>query len=546
MQEEMNVDQSVTVRRTVLVFKQKLPQLIIVLFSVLLALGMYYHEMWRDELDIYGRIGLNGYVKYSEHDYSYLVYNLLMKAFLWVNGSQMMYQFYHYVIIVAAIFLLNKYSPFSLFEKFFLTFSYFLFFEYGILSRYYGFLILMLFLIMYLLSRKRVNYYLIIIPLIVLANHSINSFIIILPLFVFIVNKLIEKFKKNTLTKSLLISYVGVFLFFIFMGVIYVVFTYGQKSRWDGVANAPFFMTIRTIWNSFIPLPEFTSGASFWNTNYFSFPDIYPMNYDVSNYLTTQNIVLSISSIFIFIIILIKFSNKPVVFWIFFGNCILLLLFLHTAKFYYIRHQGLLFIVFIYCYWLYHIADEGIHIPILNKIKLDRLQKLKIGIIFKPMISLFLIMQFVSSCYAFYKDVKYKFTLSHETAKFIKTNKLETDHEFVGFIDFAAQTIAINLKKKTYFPQSNSIDYVWNPFDKNYKQNISISEVLDACINYSEIQKTKVILILNFPLMDNHQTELSNAMLTENSSIALLKSFTGDIIQTDEQFWLYEVRKIEN
>ena len=45
-------------------FKNKIPYLFIALFSVLLAIGMFYHEMWRDELDIYGRIALNGTLKY--------------------------------------------------------------------------------------------------------------------------------------------------------------------------------------------------------------------------------------------------------------------------------------------------------------------------------------------------------------------------------------------------------------------------------------------------------------------------------------------------
>lgn len=539
---ENDINQKVATPRNQNVFIQKLPYYIIILFSLLLAIGMYYHELWRDELEIYGKVAFLG--KINIGDYNYLVYNFLLKVFLWVNESQTMYQFYHYLIIVSAIFLLNKYSPFTLFEKFCITFSYFLFYEYGIISRHYGFIVLLVFIIMFFLSRKKVNYYLIIIPLIILANHGVNSFIFSLAIFFYILNNLFKEGQNKTLSKKIIISYAGVFLSFILMGLMFLMFTLKLKSQFEGLGEAPYFMTIRTIWNSFIPLPAFTEHANFWETNYFNFPIVYPLYYDITIFKTFQNIFLSVLSVFIFVIILIKFAKKPIVFWVFLSNYIFMILFLHFARFYFIRHQGLLFIVFLYSYWLYYIADNKIYIPILNKIKLDKLSNLKIDFLFKPMITVFFILQVVCSSYAYYKDFNYKFTLSHDAASFIKTNGLDTNHEIVGYIDYAAQTIAINLKKEIYFPQSNEKNYVWNPWNKNYKRDIPISDVLGACIKYSEIQNKNVLLILNFPLVDNSQHELIDGMLTKKSSITLLKSFTGDIIQSDEQFWLYECKQV--
>ncbi|MCX6296297.1 MAG: hypothetical protein NTX97_09550 [Bacteroidetes bacterium] len=526
-------------------FLRRLPYFFIFLFSVILAIGMYYHEMWRDELEIYAKVGYNSDLNIG-NSYAYLVYHFLMKVFLLVNDSQLMYQFYHYVIIVAAIFLLNKYSPFTLVEKFFITFSYFFFYEYGVISRHYGFMVLMVFLILYFLSSKKINFYLLAIPLIILANLGINALIIAFPLLLYAINILYEKFKNKTISKKLIITYLGVFSFFILMGILYIVLTYGQKSRWDQHVAAPFFMNVRTIWNVFVPLPELSDHANFWNTNYFSFPEIYPIFTDFNLFKTTQNIVLAILSVAIFIIILIKFSKKPIVFSMFLVTYILLLLFFHAARFYYIRHQGLLFIVFIYCYWLYYIDDTEIHIPVLNRIKLDKLSRIKIDFLFKPMLAFFLISQFVSSSFAFYKDFNYKFSLSQEAANFIKSNSLEKDHVLIGYMDYAAQAVAINLKEKIYFPQSNSVGYVWEPYEKNYNQNISMNDVLSSCIKHTEQLNKKVVLILNTPLVDANQQQIGGGMLTNRSKITLLRSFTGDIIQTDEQFWLYEVALIQN
>ncbi len=525
-------------------FKNKIPYLFIALFSVLLAIGMFYHEMWRDELDIYGRIALNGTLKYSQYDYSYLTYNFLIKVFLWFNNSQTSYQICHYSIIVAVIFLLNKYAPFTLFEKAGITFSYFLFFEYGVISRYYGFLVLMVFIIMYLLSRKKVNYYLLIIPLIILANHSINSFIFALALFVVVLNNLFKEKENNNLTRKTVVAYIGVFLFFVLMGILYITYTTKLKSAFEGLAEAPYFMSIRTIWNSFLPLPEFTSHANFWNTNLFEFPLFYQNPYDVAIYKTTQNFVLAGISVLIFLIVLIKFSKKPLVFFVFMGNYILVLLFLHSARFYFIRHQGLLFIVFLYSYWLYHIADERMYLPVIKNIKLTWLNRIKIDYVFKPMLTLFLIIQMVSSGYAFYKDVKFKYTMSYDAADYIKQNNLVNDYEMVGFVDYAAQTIAINLKKQMFFPQSGQKEYVWQPFESTYKRDIPLNEVFYACSNYTEQQNKKVLLVLNFPLSDSNQQPISAAMLSPKTSVTFLKAFTGDVIQEDEQFWIYECKHI--
>jgi hypothetical protein len=111
----------------------------------------------------------------------------------------------------------------------------------------------------------------------------------------------------------------------------------------------------------------------------------------------------------------------------------------------------------------------------------------------------------------------------------------------IGYMDYAAQAVAINLKEKMYFPQSNSIGYVWEPYGKNYNQNISMDEVLVSCIKYSEQLNKKVLLILNTPLADANQQQLTDAMLSGKTRITLIKYFTGDIIQQDEQYWLYEV-----
>jgi hypothetical protein len=64
-------------------------------------------------------------------------------------------------------------------------------------------------------------------------------------------------------------------------------------------------------------------------------------------------------------------------------------------------------------------------------------------------------------------------------------------------------------------------------------------------MNFTEKQNKKVLLILNFPLIDNYGQIVSAGMISQHMQLQLLQSFTGEIIQSDEQFWLYEVTQIK-
>jgi hypothetical protein len=59
---------------------------------------------------------------------------------------------------------------------------------------------------------------------------------------------------------------------------LYVVPQYFLLLKWNRYAatfgQAPYFMTIRSIWNAFLPIPSST-GMDFWGTNILPFPQMY-------------------------------------------------------------------------------------------------------------------------------------------------------------------------------------------------------------------------------------------------------------------------------
>ena len=158
------------------------------------------------------------------------------------------------------------------------------------------------------------------------------------------------------------------------------------------------------------------------------------------------------------------------------------------------------------------------------------------------MLYIILLVQVFSAYYAFAKEIKYKFTMSQDVAKYILTNNLNKTHVMIGYIDYATQTIAAHTKTKMYFPQIGHYNYYREPFNKLRKPEITTAELIEACTNFTEKQNKSVLLVLNFPVNDNNQQLITNTMLSANTSMSLLQQFTGKIIQQDEQFYLYECK----
>jgi hypothetical protein len=122
---------------------EKLFQL--VLFSCSAVVGiisMMHHEMWRDESQAFllardsnTIADLWNNVRYEGHP---ILWHLILWIGLHIYSSVYIIQVIHLLIGLSTIWLIIRYSPFSQFEKFLLSFSYFFAYEYFIISRNYG------------------------------------------------------------------------------------------------------------------------------------------------------------------------------------------------------------------------------------------------------------------------------------------------------------------------------------------------------------------------------------------------------------------------
>ena len=514
------------------------------LFSTIAGIGKYHHEMWRDELEGFMKVAAN-VSPFEISYYSSIVYYSFLEVILNIfPHPAIAYQICHLLFISLAVFIFNRYSPFGYLQKILFTFGYFILFEYGIISRPYSFSVLLIFGSVYLITRKKQDYLLIAIVLLVLANHRLFDAFASLSLTLYALlhtanrlrGKTIRPGERRRLFVAIGLSVAG-------WGLISAQY-YILKSTGPGFTTAgpaPYYMTIRTIWNAFVPIPEITN-YNFWNTNIIPFPLGYPKNIDFE--VEYKNIVAAIISIGIFMVNIVIFSKRIPVLITFVVHTLLHLLFLQYVSVHFIRYQGYLFIIFVYNWWLLHHSDEKVHFSPMNPM-VRFFNKPIFASIRKPavhFVTLFLLFQFAAGGIAYYKDTRYPFTASYKAAEFIRANGLD-GHTMVGFVDYIVQPIAALLNREIYYPQIDRFGTYVDWGNSSRYRPCTINKVLNSAVQLISQRNKNVLLILSSGLLRNNKP-VERDLITQGIEIRKIGQFKEGIVGS-EKYFLYEMYAIE-
>jgi hypothetical protein len=528
------------------------------IFSIVVGFFVYNHDCWRDEIEFFlyrKHLGI-----FNPGDPCYIIYNIPANIFLLLGNTIQIYKLYNILLILISAWIIIFISPFNILEKALFVFSYYSVYEYGIMSRYYGMLLLIILIIASNLSKKTPSFSLLALLIILLAdiNAAGTIFSICITAYIALINYI--NFRRTG--KSFWNNWdfkIGISILtsgYVVLGIVFKIYLLklSKKLEFNG-GVPPAYTAINSILNAYFPIPALNSGTSFWSTHIFPFQWVFPPAYNFSWSEITPFLLLSTAlSIGIFFIILAKFSDNKPIFIIYLVNSILLIgLFMFGMKAFPSRYLGLLFLVFLYCYWLYKASS-----PVLQIFKSRKLSEniiitpiLSTAIralrgCFKPLLYVILTAHIISNLYVLNISMDHKFTLSQDAAAYIKWNNYQKTHVLVGYPDYASQCISAHLDQKIYYPQQNAFAYASGDFLDNFKKAISSNELVDACLKFSDGDGKNVLLILNFPIMaDQGQMLTGPTQISKNSIIRLLHAVTGDVINKDEQFWLYEVTKVK-
>ncbi|MBV6624758.1 MAG: hypothetical protein KI793_17780 [Rivularia sp. (in: Bacteria)] len=519
---------------------------LIAIFFVLSLIGIINHEMWRDETqawliarDSSTLIDLYENLKYEGHQG---LWHLCLFVIAKFTHNPFAMQFFHILIATASVFLIVKYSPFNLVQKTFLSFSYFTFFEYNLISRNYNLGLFLVLLFCYLFTRKNINYIAISLTLALLANTNVYSLLICMCLTATLAIDLIQKHFRQKIPlnrrqkKCLQISF-----FIVILGISFSIFqlipvaildtvqdinknisqsttqSATQDAAQDTVAPKLNLIVIiikrlsyalRTVFNSYVPIPNLLD-YNFWDYNIMS----------------NSRFTIVLSSLFSLVILCFSifiFIETPQVLLLYLSGTFSIILFTWLKWQGSLRHHGNLFIVFIACLWISKLSDKSDIISKHFRRTTKFLQKYQ-----KKFIITILLIQMLSGFYAYSMDLIHPFSKSQAAANFIQKQNL-SDKFILADRDTIVSPISAYLDKKIFYIAYDKLgSFFFNPKSK-FIQNQS--ELIQKVENLVANNSRENLLILGYPLY----------IQSQNLKISLIGQFTNSIV-AEESYYIYSI-----
>jgi hypothetical protein len=418
--------------------------ILLLLFAALSYVGIMHHELWLDEANDWLMAGDSNSFAEMLHNARYSGHPALWISLLFIlsriTHEPLAMQLLHCGISIIGTYLFIRYSSFPFLFKFCTIFSYFVFFEYGIISRSYNITWLLLVIFCIVFCRERRNYFLLTLTLILLANTHAFSLIIAFALFgITLYTYRQEKAHSN--------RHIMIFCVLFIIGAAISVLTILpptdahiiQQSAGNYFSADRFSKTLSIFVKGLLPFPNVTS-SHFWNSNFI-----------VSNF----KLIGILLTPFLFIIPLILFYNKPIPLITFYVSAFLIILMIFKLNLFTgVHYMGYIFMLLIISLWLAsdtRLASKSLLPETWNA----TLSKLK-TICYHPFIGGILACQFAAGMYAFCMDYSQPFSEGKETASYIKT--IISDNSLLIAAPFyAGPSIAVYTDKKFFYPDENRL-----------------------------------------------------------------------------------------
>jgi hypothetical protein len=526
-------------------FRENFHFIITGIFFLLSVIGILHHEMWRDELqawmdarDAHSLSQLFQNVKYEGHP---ALWYMFLYVFTSVTHDPFVMQVFHILISTACIFLINRYAPFSLLSKILITFGYYTFYEYNLISRAYGlgFLLVTIFLILY--ANRRKHYILISLILFLLANTSIHGLMLSGFFGALLLIDYIQKIKSGAFEK------VGVMK----LALCCVIVASGWAASVDQIkpeadnsfpVNYPkpgedhsdrWKFTIYKLSTSYFAIPKL-DRLHFWNTSLLE-----PVTKSNGDELVNTEKLNLFFPVLIFLIFFFYFIRKPLVAALYTVGSVTIIYFLYYSGLTHSRYCGHLFVLLFACMWIETYYSEKKFTG--NMITLSRIGKTAGNYLF----ILVLAAGFIGGLGAYVKDLNEPFSASKELADYLKENDLDKLKIFAAS-DFIVSPVAGLLDRPLYYPQrkAEGTFIIW---DKNRVDDVDYGGIIKEMQEDQKHGLEKMLFITDNPLkFVNPQTQesipITEGMVSENLHVQLLKNIKAGVVP-DEKYFVYLVEE---
>lgn len=497
-----------------------LPLFLTLIYFCFAAIVATHHEMWRDELQAWmiarDSIDLPDLLNNLRYEGHPPLWHLLLFILTRITHDPSAMAVLHLMIATLAMLVVFWRSPFSVFEKALMIFSYFLFFEYAVISRNYGIGVLFIFLASEFFRQRHSRPWLLAACVALLAWTSILGAIVSIVITAAILGETLwirrhtDRALHNSNSGFVAILAFAATAIALSIAIVVPPADSGFAEGWNSVfRTASLEASIDRMVSAYVPLPPW--GGDFWNRNALLAQD--PMRS------VTRIIVPAIAIIYATALI-----RRPVVLFLFAGTTVGLLLFFETKNLNNVRHHGFLFIVLVMSEWLRRTSDAVVVHEAIGK-----LSKRFEALVSWTFVSL-LAFQAVAGATAAALEVRHAFSNAKVVSAFLRQSGL-AQRPIIGFADYAASAVAGFLPEiQIYYPQGQRQGsfIIW---DRKRFELVSDTFAKHGGDIMSHQLRDEVYL-LNFAL------EPAQAF---QYGLALRAHFTGAVV-ADENYFIYERR----
>lgn len=469
--------------------------------------------MWRDEYEEYLQardseaiFGLKNTMSQG--------HAMLWQSCLWIitriTHNPIWMKVLHGLIAVSFAYILLYKSPFKIWQSALMLLSYFLLYEYAVISRCYAFGVLFFFLFSYFYSRdKKLNLSSAII-LFLLANTSMYAMMltVVIGIWIFINEKLyLFKNAEKKQNLFLLIFAIGILLAYLQIKpnednsfpVHRVILPFDEYR---------FNVAITQFFSAFVPICKF-QNQFFWNTNFL---------------MDKLGIVSWYLPLIVFIIVTIPFVSKWRIMLLWLMGVAIVLFFQYHTGFRFARYYGHFFILWIVCYWLMQ-SFYQINLKINN-------------IIF----AFIILIQAIGGVLMYNADRTKKFSTGYDAAKWLKKHGYSKNY-MIASVDFAMSPIAAELDRKIYYMQHKAL-CSFTKWDKKRLNSTYKKDIVEAI--ESDISQKPIIFIASHPIeyfeFFNKHSKVKNEFLFDKYKVKKIAYFPPGI-EYYERYWIFEITR---
>lgn len=455
------------------------------LFILLSLVTVLRHEMWRDELQAwllakdqtsFSDLGREG--RYEKHPMAWFIFLFLLTR---LTSSPLSMQLFHVALASLSAWLVLRFAPFRPVQKVLLIFSYYLFFEYNIISRNYALGVLSLFLFCIFFTRDPKKPLLPAACLFVLANTSIYGLILAFGAGTVMLAKVLS---DQSMRKKW-VSYAALFLVCC-GGLLCLLYLrpvpdslFDQVSKTHTAFNAGLLSTVlRTMPRSYLPMPKPT--FHFWNTN---FLEKVPSNLPVNA--TFALLIL------LFAAALFRRSRTALAFYGLSTAGILAWTYIGSVGF--ARHYGHLFLAFIAALWLARGSADST-----EALSGQKGRRPVTSMVLSGVLTAIFAVQAAGGLFAVGMDIVHPFSQAKAVAGYVRQRGY-AGLPIVGDMDYIMTPVSGYLGRKIYFVRGERLgSYV--KWDMKRFQQVGAQLILERAEQYAWRKQKDCLILLDFNL----------------------------------------------